>query len=360
MLMKGKSQIGTGVKNILLIQLGDIGDVLYSFPCARAIREKFPDSRLVLAVREKAIGLLCCCDWIDDFISIDTGARGVWDEVVFQKKFWERVRAYRFDLAVDLRLDCRSAILAFLSGARIRIGPYAVSGGEWRNRLFTHLVEQSTEKGLYIVDHYMEILNPFGITTVYRTPEISVSIEQQAAVERLFADEGIPTSKPIVAIHPFSLWQYKEWSLGKFISLILRLSDELDLVFVICGAENDRRKAQEITDQCKGNVYNLAGKTTMELLPCLLSVATLFIGVDSVGIHLAAAVGVPTVCLYGPSSPVTWAPQGKMHRVVQKNMSCVPCEQTGCQGNMKSRCMDDLSVEEVHAVVHDRLLELLA
>ncbi|MFC1513302.1 glycosyltransferase family 9 protein, partial [Thermodesulfobacteriota bacterium] len=211
-----------------------------------------------------------------------------------------------------------------------------------------------------IVDHYMQTLEPFGITTVYRSPEISVSIEQQAAVKRLLAEEGVPTSKPIVAIHPFSLWRYKEWSLDKVSSLILRLSDEYDLGFVICGATSEWKKAQEITDQCKGNVYNLAGKTTMESLPCLLSFATLFVGVDSVGIHIAAAVGVPTVCLYGPSSPVTWAPRGKMHRVVQKDMSCVPCEQTGCQGSMKSRCLDDLSVEEVQAVVLNRLLDLLA
>ena len=81
----------------------------------------------------------------------------------------------------------------------------------------------------------------------------------------------------------------------------------------------------------------------------------LFIGVDSAGVHIAAAVGLPTVCIFGPSSYVDWAPRGRQHRVVYKNLPCVPCKNKGCQGSGISRCLEELTVEAVKTVVKNQM-----
>jgi len=79
----------------------------------------------------------------------------------------------------------------------------------------------------------------------------------------------------------------------------------------------------------------------------LLQRCDLFIGVDSAGLHIAAAVGTPTVSIYGPSAPASWAPRGSSHLVVQKDWPCVPCRRKGCDDSEQCRCLDELTVEEI-------------
>jgi len=158
----GKTLPFERLRMILLIQLGDIGDVVYSFPCVRALKETLPEARLVMAVREKAAGLVEGCRWVDGVISVDGRPQGAWDRLRHQWRFWRAVRRYRFDLAIDLRTGTRGAVLSFLSGAPFRLAPYALDGTLWRNRLFTHLVMPSGKQQQFIVEHYLEILTPYG------------------------------------------------------------------------------------------------------------------------------------------------------------------------------------------------------
>jgi heptosyltransferase-3 len=96
----------------------------------------------------------------------------------------------------------------------------------------------------------------------------------------------------------------------------------------------------------------------MGLLPAVLKACALFIGVDSAGMHIAAAVGTPTVSIFGPSAPASWAPRGPEHLVVHRNLSCVPCRQKGCDGKEQSRCLDDLTVAEVMSAVATQIEKL--
>ena len=339
------------IKNVLLIQLGDIGDVANSLPCARALKEKLPHARIIFALRSKALGLINGCPWVDGVIAVDTRNRSSWEEISYQSKFWSQVRAYSFDMAIDLRRDSRSAFLAFFSGAHIRVAPFSTEGKVLRNRLFTHLYDQEPTVGQYIVEHYMEPLAAYGINTTKLEPEISVSAEQEAAVARLIEDEKIPPNIPLIAVQPFSLWPYKELSNEKYIKIIRRLADLGLFSVCITGTAGERERAQQIVAKCERNVFNLAGRTSLELVPAFYKNCRMFLGVDSAGIHIAAAVGTPVVSIYGPSNAVSWAPRGEVHRVVQKKMDCVPCGLKGCNGEGKSRCLDELTVDEVYGVV---------
>ena len=110
--------------------------------------------------------------------------------------------------------------------------------------------------------------------------------------------------------------------------------------------------------RCGSGVFNLAGKTSLGELAAVLKHCHLFIGGDSAGLHIAAAVGTPTISLFGPSSPVSWAPIGEEHEVICKNWECVPCRNKGCQNREWSRCLEELTLEEVQPVVERQIRSL--
>jgi len=343
-------------RSILLIQLGDIGDVVYTLPCARALKENFPGATVVMAVQHKAKDLVIGSPWVDQVLAVDKSRRPLLSSLRHQIEFVRQVRGFAFDLAIDLRTGSRGAILALLSGARQRLGRYTPVSHWWRGKFFTHLVLPQGRFNQAIAEYYLDTISAYGISTINLNPVITSTPVQQEAVASLLHREGVPVDRPLLVIQPFSLWSYKEWSPAKFVALIRTLQEEFPLSVALTGSPSEESRSQEIADQGGGRVFNLVGKTTLALLPAVLQQASLFLGVDSAGLHIAAAVGTPTVGLYGPSPAEIWAPKGLRHQVITKQLACVPCKETGCQGSMRSRCLDELTVAEVLPVLR-RLLK---
>ena len=127
-------------RRILLIQLGDIGDVLLSTPCIRALRDTFPNARLAVAVRDKAAELLADCPWLDEVIPVLKSRGGLLGELVGQVGFVLALRRAAYDLAIDLRTGTRGAIMARLSGARRRLGFFVDNERCRRDALFTDVL----------------------------------------------------------------------------------------------------------------------------------------------------------------------------------------------------------------------------
>lgn len=354
-LVVGKKTIIGSPRGILLIQLGDIGDVVLTLPCIRALRENYPQARIVVAVWGKAAELLEDCPWLDQVIAVKKEAKPFWENLAFQRNFFKHLRSLRFDMAIDLRTGTRGAIMAFISCARQRIGFYAEDGKFWRNRLFTGLLRRDYAPGEHVVDYLLCLLEAFGIAVKDRTPELFVSDDKLTKVEALLAEEFVETGRMLVAVQPFSLWQYKEWGKEKYVALIRWLIEEHDASVLVTGSAAERARAEEIVRNCGKRCYNLAGKTSIAMYAALLKKCRLFIGVDSAGVHIAAAVCTPAVSLFGPSAPASWAPRGGQHLVVQKDFPCVPCRRKGCGDSEKSRCLDELTVDEVLTAVSGQL-----
>ena len=355
MFIKGNNLILKDIRSLLLIQLGDIGDVVLSFPVIRALRENFPNAKLVVAVREKAAELVADCPWTTAVLSINKEPRKWYQELAYQKDFFLRLWKYNFDLAVDLRADSRGAIMTLLSGARQRIGFYAQDGKLWRNRIYNHIPYGTGKHGQHMVEYYLDILTAYDLRTKNIWPELVIPKEKLQKALELFKAENILPDSPVIGIQPFSLWPYKEWSANKYVDLIQRISDEYEFSIIITGSPDEREKAHELIKKSGRHVHNFAGKTTIGMLAAVLKICRLFIGGDSAGIHIAAAVDTPTVSIFGPMSSDAWAPRGTRHRVVQKQLSCVPCHQKGCHGNNYSRCLEELTVGEVFSVVRGQI-----
>ena len=338
---------GGPFQHILLIQLGDIGDVVLTFPAVQALRNHFPNARLVLCVREKARDLAADLPWINDLIVVDKQNRTVSDEIFYQIDWFNRLRRFGFDLAIDLRTGTRGAAIAGLSGAGYRIGRFADDGRLWRNRLFHILVNPENERHEYAVQHNLNILAPLNLSANASRLLFPVPEYRKQRARHLFQDHHISPNRPVMAFHPFSLWSYKEWNPDACVRLIDYVQTRTRVQVVITGAPDERQRAMTLVQRCQTSPVNLAGLTGIGDLAGVLNLCQLFVGVDTAALHLSAAVGTPTIAIFGPSSPVSWAPRGRNHRVVQKSLSCVPCRQKGCHNREVSRCLQELTFEEV-------------
>lgn len=351
MRVKGNDIAKESVGSVLLIQLGDIGDVVLTLPAVRALHEHFPEAVIVAVVREKARDVMDDCPWVTEVLSINEDSRSPLDEIRYQWNFFARVRRFHFDLAVDVKAGNRAAILALLSGAKQRIGFYDKNGRLWQNRVFTNLVSPGGRPGRHMTEHYLGILHTYGIGTDRIWPEYHVPEERSLQARQIFTKHGVPSDRPVIAVQPFSLWKYKEWNVGKYVQLIEWLISEYNVSVVITGSQGERARAEEIIAACPRNTYNLAGETSIGTLAAVMKACSLFIGVDSAGIHIAAAVGLPTVGIFGPSSISDWAPRGPMHMMVHKDLPCLPCRNKGCDDSEVSRCLEELTLDEVREVV---------
>jgi ADP-heptose:LPS heptosyltransferase len=354
MLVKGNKLLRKDIRNILLLQLGDIGDVVLSFPCIRALKENFPESNVVVAVRKKAKELIEDCQWATDVISVNKKKRPWMEELNHQKQFFSSIRKFRFDLTFDLKPGDRAGVLALLSGAKQKVSFYDNDGKLWRNRVFTHLMLPEPEPGQHMSRHYLSLLEAYGIGTVHVSPEHRVPQEKRQKTMMFLKNRGILTRGGIIALQPFSLWRYKEWGLDKYIQLVNWLISEYNVSIIITGSLDEKERAEEIIKKCPRGAYNLAGETSIGILAAVVKCCKLFIGVDSAGIHIAAAVGIPTVSIFGPSSISDWAPRGRHDYVVHKNVPCLPCKDKGCYNQEFSRCLEELTIEEVKAVIKNK------
>ena len=354
MLVKGESRLPKIRGSILLIQLGDIGDVVLSLPAIVALKQHFTECDIWMCIREKARGLLEHIPEIEGAIGVDVAPRPTIRALDHHLRWILNLRRRRFALVLDLRTGSRGTVIACLSGAPFRIGRLDHGRQGVRKRVFTHLVQPDSdlEKGQYAVKHHLNILAAVGVHPAEERPTIRISREKETGIRAFLKKEAISQERPLVAISPFSLWRYKEWKGDGWIRLMADLVKNRGVSVVITGSPEERERAQTLVRGLSKDIFNLAGKTRMQMLPALFKICRLFIGVDSGSLHVASAVGTPTVAIFGPSSTVTWAPRGARHLIVSKEMSCIPCRKKGCGDSGTSRCLEELTVSEVLRVVN--------
>jgi heptosyltransferase III len=161
---------------------------------------------------------------------------------------------------------------------------------------------------------------------------------------------------PYVHMHPASRWRFKCWPAEKNAELIDRLAaDGIRVVLTAAPDTAEMSFVEAIVEKAKAEAINLAGQLSIKELGAVAAQANLFIGVDSMPMHLAAAMGTPTVALFGPSGETEWGPWGAEQRIVTTSHSCRPCGQDGCGGGKVSECLTRLPVNAVHEAARELL-----
>jgi heptosyltransferase-3 len=251
------------------------------------------------------------------------------------------LRARRYDLLVHLSEQPRAAWLARALGVRWGVAPINASRGWFWEGSFTHLYPLVRNR--HHVELNLDALRRIGVQP--GTDERKVSFVPGAEAE---TKVRALVTEPFVHMHPASRWRFKCWPAERNAAFADRLADEGHRV-VMTSAPDETPFIDEILGRMKSKPVNLAGKLSLKELGALTARARLFVGVDSMPMHLAAAMGVPTVALFGPSSEIAWGPWNVQQRVVTTTHACRPCGVDGCGGGKVSECLTLLEVEPVHA-----------
>ena len=369
-----RSLLGEPVSSILVFKQRNIGDVLLATPAIHALRNAWPSARIAVAVNSGTEAMVEGNPDIDRVIVFDRKARdaggaGRWRE---EARFLGEIRAWGPDLAVQLTEGDRGAILAFLSGARFRIGVApAREGLWWKDRLFTHLASRP-ERLRHTVLKDLDVVAVAGIAPADTSLRFHVSVEDRRRAREKASEAGL-VGEPYAVIHPGSRWKFKCWTAAGMAG-VLDLLETRGIFPVLTGAPDpaEHRIVREIVDMRGRGVPTLVGVLTLKELGALIAGARLFVGVDSAPMHMAAAAGTPAVALFGPSGGFNWAPWEGIdwgytpdrlsgirvvgrHAVVQKDWDCVPCGKDGCNGCKRSCCLEGTTLEEVRVAL-DRLL----
>lgn len=313
-------------RSILVLQLGYVGDMILSLPVVRTLRDRYPDSRIVLCVRAFGADLLrACFPWADDVIPVEKKRRSPWGHVAHQVRFFRGLRRNRFDLAVVLRTGTRGAVLSFLSGAPFRIGHLALARRPWwRNALLTHLVYPLSERTAHKIEYLLNILSPLDLPVRDRVPRLVVPPDLAERAGALLRSVSVTPGRPLVAFHPYSNRKNKEWPPERFAALMDHVNDRHACSVLLTGGPGDRPAAEALVGRCLTRVHNLAGRTSLAELPGIFQACRLLVGVDTGPLHIAAAVGTPTLSLYGPTDPAAWSPAGDGHVVVSSRSEGPP------------------------------------
>lgn len=346
-----------GCRNILLVQLGDIGDVVLTTPTVRAVKESCLDARISILVFKPYGSLLVEDPNIHEVVETARTRGSLFRRLREFISFARCLRQKHYDLVIDLRTGDRGAILSFLTGAKERVGSH-VSQPFWHDLFFTRIIRNLKVAPPPVhpgADQSLRVVRELGITTEDSTPRLYIALGNRLRATALLEEAGLAHGTRMVTVNPFSRWKYKEWDNAKWKEVIDRIWEVYRIPAVLIGSPEETAGCQDIVAGREGRAFDLAGKTTLGELSAVISMSSLHLGVDSAAPHIAAAVGTSTVTIHGPSDWRAWRIVNERHRVISTAMDCIPCNMMGCDGSGKSRCLDDLAVEPVNRAA----LELL-
>ena len=307
----GSDLRGRDIRSVVVFKQRHIGDVLLSTPVFRALRVSFPGASTTAVVNEGTEAMLSGNPDIDRIVVFRRSRReaGGMERGREELSFLREIRACRPDLSVQLTEGDRGAILSFLSGARFRLGVAPAKPGVFgKERLFTHLCPPP-DRYRHAALRDLDILAEAGIPPADPSLRFFFSPGDRESLERKLHRAGVSGGMPYAIVHPTSRWKFKCWKDEGMAGIVTHLSRKGIFPVVTSGPDpTEVAQAERIAALSGAACASLAGSLTLKELGAALAPARLFVGVDSAPMHLAAAVGTPSVALFGPTGAYNWAP----------------------------------------------------
>ncbi|MEW5973965.1 MAG: lipopolysaccharide heptosyltransferase I [Pseudomonadota bacterium] len=332
------------MQRILIIRLSAIGDVVFASPIIEALRRTHPDAHIAWLAEPAVADLLRHHPMLDEVIVWPKGdwkrlwkARA-WRELARQVRAFVRdLRQRRFDTALDMQGLLKSAIWAWLSGARRRVG---LGSREGSQLLMTDTLPRGGDPG-HMSSEYRFLAEHLGLDTGDFRPAIHIDDATRASVDALLVREGL--DRPYAVIAPFTTRPQKHWFEDAWRELIPRITRELGLPVVMLGGPADREAAERIAQGLE--LHDLAGRTTLLEAAEIIRRARLLIGVDTGLTHMGTAFERPTVALFGSTCPYL-ATGSARTRVIYHALVCSPCRRRPTCGGALT-CMRGITCDEV-------------
>jgi ADP-heptose:LPS heptosyltransferase len=338
------------VRSVLLIELSRLGDVMVMLPSLTRFKMHFPKARIRVLVDERYVSLLrssgigCGCEGISDAHT----ARGT----LLALKL---VRSEPIDLAVSMSPPRRNAFITLASRSRMKVGylsyvdsvtPFLVSTPVESFGFSTSSKTQYSNENIY--KRSARICEALGIGGGEKGFVLEIEPADSGVVREDLRSHGLLPDRPYVLLHPFSGWEFRQWGLSQFRELAerIRKSDLCDVV-VVC-----EQKDYGVLIRALGPASQLKVVLTSDLLKLavLMKGSVMFVGNDSGPLHLAEALGIRTIGLFGPAPPELTGGQSARSISLYKKLDCSPCDQRTCVRPEKP-CMSYHEVDEVFAAV---------
>ena len=349
------------MEKYLIINPFGIGDVLFTTPVIRALKDKYPDCLIGYWCNERVRGLLRNNPDIDRIFALSRGdIKRIYKNSPLKRfkallDLISEIRAEKFKIAFDFSLDSRYAFWSRLAGIKKRIG----FNYNNRGKLLTSRVDLKGYSGRHVVEYYTDLLKFIGITIKDKSLSLPVSEENKTAAEKRLTKYGIAPGSLVmgVAMAGGMSWgkdaQYKQWPANKFSQLIDILIKKHGAYVILLGSADEAPIADAIISEVKDEkIVNLTGKISLEELALVIKRLKVLICNDGGPLHMAVALGVNTVSIFGPVDEKVYGPypSGEKHIAVKKDLPCRPCYENfrfkGCLNNKK--CLDDIAVNEVY------------
>jgi heptosyltransferase-3 len=346
--------------NILVVKLRHIGDVILTIPVFEALRYHYPEAYIAALVHEDAAPVLEYSPSINRVFKLSRFSDPL-RRLRGQMELITRLRKQRFDLVLDLSRSDRGAFYSFVTGAGRRLGFKARQKKIFdRHLLFTDLV---TPPGVqHIVEYHLEMVRHLDLSIPRTDIALYRDRSEEGVCEEILNRNGIFPNDNCVVVHPCSRDGHKAWHVGGYAQVCDHMERQWGIKPILVGG-NDQVECslrERIVETATSPLVDLGGQLSLKQLAVVSSRSLLFVGIDSGPMHIASAVGTPVVAIFGPSRRFRWGPWGEGHEVIQKDWPCVPCGKKGCGGSGTSRCLDELSVEEVIAVLDPKIQSVLS
>lgn len=324
-------------RRVLVIQLRRLGDVVLTTPLVEDLHSAFPDAAIDFLVGARAAPLLDGLPNLHERIVYDPARAGAMRRLV---------RAHAYDWIIDVQSNPRTALLTLLSGARVRVG-WRVTG--WGSA-YTHRLARSGRPPEYVVRERQRLLELVGVPVSPRTARLGVSTAERAAAESALRALGAPEGKPRAAMVLSAGESAKEWSVERFADVATAL-EAGGTVPVLLPAPGDEAKVAAFRARTAAGIIADA----QALRPCmaLMASCSVLLSADTGPAHMAMALGVPTVTIYGPRPPVLWNP-GRADTLALWAGDEGCCHRDRCV--LDGACMAAITVAQVLDTLHSLLV----
>jgi len=293
---------------ILLLKYRNIGDVLLSTALVDSLKSVYPDSEIDFSVNRGCEDMLTLNPHINKVICYErqqVKRKNIFARIIEEFKFTLEIRKQNYDLVINLTEGERGALIAYFSGAEKKLGFKVRRGVFSKIKVF----DITAEDGLYqhTVDKSLQFIHLLGQEVRSKRVGLNFSAGSKNKIDRLFVDNHI---NKFIHIHPVSRWMFKCWDDKRMARIIDYLSIDKGIQVVLTSSpeEIEMERVKSILALCESSPLNLSGQLSLKELACLSSQASLFFGVDTAPMHMAAALDVPVVALFGASEPIIWGP----------------------------------------------------
>ena len=329
---------------VLVTRLNYLGDVVLSLPLVDAIRRAAPGVEVDYLTRRPGAELLHGDARFGEVFRLEGGAAATAALVA-------RLRARHYRAVIDLYSNPRSAWLSLLCGARIRVG------GSRRARRWFYTDHARKPASPAVTEVFLAYGEVLGVGGGVSSPALELPDAERVSARAWMGEHGAAPggARPLIGVHPGGKWSVKRWPAEKFAALVGRLGERLGASFVLFTGPDERDATERVAALCGEGAAVLPAAGVRRVAAAIANLDAM-VACDGGIMHVAAAVGTPTVGIFGSSQPEVWFPYGQSgpHRAAFLPVECRPCHRHVCPLG-HTRCLNDLEPGVVAAKVEEVL-----